>query len=111
MLVHAELVGVDRSTREQQRVVIVDRSVGDEALDGEGAGILEIVVAGGDLAVVDREQLGARAGVPVAVRGFSSSTRSTPSVARIATVRLLSSFAMSSLLSGGCLTPFIGVIS
>ena len=62
MLVHPQLVGVDGAARKQQRVVVVDRSVSDEAVDREGPRVLKVVVARRDLAVVDRQQLHLRAG-------------------------------------------------
>jgi hypothetical protein len=62
-LVHPELVGVHRAARQQQRVVVVDGGVRDEAVDREGPRVLEVVVARRDLAVVDRQQLHLRAGI------------------------------------------------
>jgi hypothetical protein len=60
--IHAQLVGVDRPAGKQQRVVLADRRCRHEGVDGERAGVVEVVVARRDLAVVDGQQLDVRTG-------------------------------------------------
>ena len=63
-LVHPQLVGVDRAARQQQRVVVVDGGVGDEAVDREvSAASSRSLLRACDLAGVERQQLDLRAGV------------------------------------------------
>ena len=56
--VHPQLVRVHRPARQQQRVVVVDRRRADEPVDPEGAGRVEVVVAGLDLAARDGQDVG-----------------------------------------------------
>ena len=67
---HPQLVRVDRAAGQQQRVELVRRGVADQPVDAEGAGVLEVVVARRDLAVVDRQQVGPRAGVVQGLPGL-----------------------------------------
>jgi len=63
ILVHPQPVGVARPAGQEQRVVVGDRRVAHLAIDRECAGRLEVAVHRLDLAVVERQQVGLRAGV------------------------------------------------
>ncbi|MGA8720688.1 MAG: hypothetical protein WB557_21980 [Solirubrobacteraceae bacterium] len=58
VFVHSQLIGVDRAARQQEGIVFVDRCVGDELVDLERRGGLEVHLASLDFAVVYRQQLG-----------------------------------------------------
>ena len=61
--VQAQLVGVARAARQHEAVVVVDRGVPDEPVDAERVGRLDVAVHRLDLAVLERQQLGQRAGL------------------------------------------------
>src|SRR3984885_761435 len=62
VFVHSQLIGVDRAARQQEGIVFVDSCVGDELVDLERRGGLEVHLARLDFAVVYRQQLGLGAG-------------------------------------------------
>ena len=56
--VNPELVGIHRAAREKQGVIVGDRGVRDQPVNGEGACCLQIVLTRLNLTVMDRQHLG-----------------------------------------------------